>query len=50
LDDGRIALDGPAGAVLEDERLVALGVDLPSRVRVATALASRGLDPAAVLA
>ena len=50
LDEGRIALDGPAGTVLEDERLVALGVDLPSRVRVAGALVSRGLDPKAVLA
>jgi energy-coupling factor transport system ATP-binding protein len=50
LDDGRIALDGPAGTVLEDERLVGLGVDLPSRVRVAGALVSRGLDPAAVMA
>ena len=50
LDEGRIALDGLAGTVLEDERLVGLGVDLPSRVRVASALTSRGLDPATVLA
>ena len=50
LDDGRIVLDGPAASVLEDERLVSLGVDLPSRVRLARALASRGLDPAAALA
>jgi energy-coupling factor transport system ATP-binding protein len=50
LDDGRIVLDGPAARVLEEERLVALGVDLPSRVRLSHTLASRGLDPAAVLA
>ena len=50
LDDGRIVLDGPASAILEDDRLVTLGVDLPSRVRLARALASRGLDAAAVLA
>jgi len=34
----RIVLDGPAAAILEDDRLVALGVDLPSRVRLARAL------------
>lgn len=50
LEEGRIVLDGAAGTILEDARLVALGVDLPSRVRVAGALASRGLDPATVLA
>ena len=50
LDEGRIVLDGPAAAILEDDRLVALGVDLPSRVRLARALVSRGLDAAAVLA
>jgi energy-coupling factor transport system ATP-binding protein len=50
LDAGRIVLEGPAAGVLEDERLIALGVDLPSRVRLAHALASSGLDPAAVLA
>lgn len=50
LDEGRIVLDGPTASVLEDERLVALGVDPPSRVRLARALASRGLDPAGLLA
>jgi energy-coupling factor transport system ATP-binding protein len=50
LDDGRIVLDGPAASILEDERLVSLGVDPPSRVRLARALASGGLDPAVVLA
>jgi len=50
LDEGRIVLDGPAAAILEDDRLVALGVDPPSRVRLARALDTRGLDAAAVLA
>jgi energy-coupling factor transport system ATP-binding protein len=50
LDEGRIVLDGPASNVLEDDRLVALGVDLPSRVRLARVLSSRGLDAAAALA
>jgi energy-coupling factor transporter ATP-binding protein EcfA2 len=50
LDDGRIVLDGPAARVLEDERLLSTGVDLPSRVRLSHALTSCGLDPAAVLA
>ena len=50
LDGGRIVLDGAAARVLEDERLLSLGVDLPSRVRLSGALAAHGLDPAAVLA
>ena len=49
LDEGRIVLDGPVARVLEDERLVSLGVDPPSRVRLAGALTTDGLDPAAVL-
>jgi energy-coupling factor transporter ATP-binding protein EcfA2 len=49
LDEGRIVLDGPVASILEDERLVSLGVDPPSRVRLARALATGGLDPAAVL-
>lgn len=48
LDGGRIVLDGPAGEMLEDPGLEALGVDPPSRVRLARALATRGLDPALV--
>jgi energy-coupling factor transporter ATP-binding protein EcfA2 len=43
IDGGRIALDGPAGDVLADERLVGLGVDPPSRIRLARALQARGL-------
>jgi energy-coupling factor transport system ATP-binding protein len=49
LDEGRIVLDGATASILEDERLVSLGVDPPSRVRLARALAADGLDPAVVL-
>jgi energy-coupling factor transporter ATP-binding protein EcfA2 len=44
LDGGRIVLDGPTARVLEDPRLEALGVEPPSRVRLARALQARGLD------
>ena len=47
--DGTIASQGPATAVLEDPRLIAWGVEPPSRVRLGRALAARGLDPALVL-
>jgi energy-coupling factor transport system ATP-binding protein len=46
LDGGRVVLDGPAEAVLADERLEAFGVEPPARVRLARALAARGMDPA----
>ena len=43
VDGGRIVLDGPAAAtVLEDPRLEGWGVEPPSRVRLARALAARG--------
>jgi energy-coupling factor transporter ATP-binding protein EcfA2 len=48
LADGRIVADGPAGAVLEDPRLAEWGVEPPSRVRLARALAAEGLDPAII--
>ena len=44
--DGRIVADGPTAAILEDPRLEAWGVEPPSRVRLARALAAHGLDPA----
>lgn len=50
IDDGRIVVDGPAAATLEDPTLVDRGVDPPSRVRLARALAARGLDAAQALA
>ena len=48
LEGGRIALDGPTDSVLADPRLLDLGVDPPSRVRLAAALSARGLDPGLV--
>jgi len=50
IGDGRIVADGPAAATLEDPALVDRGVDPPSRVRLATALAARGLDATEALA
>ncbi|HSG84940.1 MAG TPA: ABC transporter ATP-binding protein [Candidatus Limnocylindrales bacterium] len=50
IDGGRVVLDGPTAAVLEDPRLEDLGVEPPARVRLARALASRGLDPELALA
>jgi energy-coupling factor transporter ATP-binding protein EcfA2 len=48
LDAGRIVLDGPAGAVLADPALASLGVEPPSRIRLARAVAAAGGDPAAI--
>jgi energy-coupling factor transporter ATP-binding protein EcfA2 len=45
LDAGRIELDGPADDVLADPHLEELGVEPPSRIRLARAVAARGLDP-----
>ena len=49
VESGRIALEGSGRRVLEDERLEPWGVEPPSRVRLATALRARGLDPALAL-
>jgi energy-coupling factor transporter ATP-binding protein EcfA2 len=46
LDAGRIVLDGPAGEVLADPRLVDWGVDPPSRIRLTRALTPLGVDAA----
>ena len=43
VDRGRVVLDGPAAATLEDPRLEGWGVEPPARVRLARALAARGL-------
>jgi energy-coupling factor transporter ATP-binding protein EcfA2 len=43
IESGRIALGGPAADVLDDERLDALGVPLPSGVRLRRALLAAGL-------
>jgi energy-coupling factor transporter ATP-binding protein EcfA2 len=48
LAEGRIVLEGRAGDVLADPRLVDWGVEPPSRVRLARAAAARGLDPALI--
>jgi energy-coupling factor transporter ATP-binding protein EcfA2 len=49
VDDGRIVLEGPAAATLEDPRLEDWGVEPPSRVRLARALAASGLPSLAEL-
>lgn len=41
---GRMALSGPAEAVLTDPRLVELGVEPPARVRLQSALAAAGIS------
>jgi energy-coupling factor transport system ATP-binding protein len=50
LDGGGIVLDGPTETILADPRLAELGVDPPSRVRLAEAMVARGLDPQLVVA
>lgn len=49
VDGGRVVLDGPAAATLEDPRLESWGVAPPARVRLARALAARGLPDMAEL-
>ena len=48
IDDGQIVLDGTAGDVLADPRLVELGVEPPSRVRLVGAVVAAGEDPTRV--
>jgi energy-coupling factor transporter ATP-binding protein EcfA2 len=43
IDGGQLVLDGPAASVLADPALAALGVEPPSRVRLARAAAAKGL-------
>jgi energy-coupling factor transport system ATP-binding protein len=50
LDAGRIVADGPASGTLADPRLADWGVDAPSHIRLASALAARGLDASVVAA
>jgi energy-coupling factor transporter ATP-binding protein EcfA2 len=48
LDDGRITLEGPAGEVLGDSKLHALGVAEPSAVRLRRLAAEGGLPESAI--
>jgi energy-coupling factor transport system ATP-binding protein len=48
INDGRIVLDGATAAVFDDPRLAELGVEAPSRVRLARALEDGGFDPSVV--
>ncbi|HJW22145.1 MAG TPA: ABC transporter ATP-binding protein [Candidatus Limnocylindrales bacterium] len=43
LDGGQIVLDGTPADVFEDPRIAAIGVEPPARVRIAGALAARGV-------
>jgi energy-coupling factor transporter ATP-binding protein EcfA2 len=45
VDGGRIVMDGPTATTLEDARLTDLGIDPPSRVRLARAVEAAGGDP-----
>ena len=45
IDGGRLVMNGPTSTVLDDRRLVALGVEPPSRVRLARAAVEAGIDP-----
>jgi energy-coupling factor transport system ATP-binding protein len=48
VDEGRIVLDGPTFEVFANERLEAIGVQPPTRLRIGRALAAAGLDPGLV--
>jgi energy-coupling factor transporter ATP-binding protein EcfA2 len=45
IDGGRIVLDGPTAEVFEHPELGVLGIQPPSRVRLARALSAAGVDP-----
>ena len=50
LDGGRVVIEGPAGEVLSDPRLAALGVAPPARVRLRRRLMEAGFDDPGVRA
>jgi energy-coupling factor transporter ATP-binding protein EcfA2 len=50
IDAGRIVMDGPPAAVFDDPRLAEIGVEPPSRARLAGALAGAGVDEAVLRA
>jgi energy-coupling factor transporter ATP-binding protein EcfA2 len=45
LDQGRVALEGPAERILADPQLERLGVDPPTSVRLRRLAAAAGVDP-----
>jgi len=45
MDGGRIIRDGPTAEVFDDDHLATIGVEPPSRVRLARALRAAGRDP-----
>jgi energy-coupling factor transport system ATP-binding protein len=48
MDGGRIALAAPTRDAFDDSRLEELGVEPPSRVRLARALSAAGIEPAVI--
>ena len=48
IDAGRLVLDGTPGSLFDDARLAEIGVEPPSRARLARALAAAGVDTAVV--
>ena len=48
IDAGRIVMDGPPGSVFDDPRLAAIGVEPPSRARLARAISAAGFDASVV--
>jgi energy-coupling factor transporter ATP-binding protein EcfA2 len=48
VDDGRIVMDGPPTTVFDDARLAEIGVEPPSRARLARALGAAGMDASVV--
>ena len=50
LERGRVALSGPAAAILADPRLAELGVEPPAGVRLEHAVRASGLEWSAALA
>ena len=48
IDNGAIVTDGLADDVLADPRLVELGVEPPSRIRLARAIEAAGGDPQSI--
>ncbi len=50
IDNGAVVTDGPAADVLADPRLVELGVEPPSHIRITRAIEAAGGDPRSIAA